>query len=127
MSRDTVLNIHALAEAVGETPRQIRHLIAEGIIVGPAGSDTKPIYSQGHVTAVRRYQTLRQVLKLSEIKALFYTERIGARSTPIILAPGVLLMIDPEAVRHDLDAKAIGERAEAVIDQFNASHPSQEN
>ncbi|MCG7360605.1 helix-turn-helix domain-containing protein [Roseomonas sp. ACRSG] len=54
------MTIIELAEAVGETPRQIRYLIAEGLIPGPEGSRARPDYGAVHVGGIRRYQALRQ-------------------------------------------------------------------
>ncbi|MFC7693151.1 MerR family transcriptional regulator [Paeniroseomonas aquatica] len=46
------MNIIELAEVVGETPRQIRYLIAEGFIPNPDGSRARPEYRESHVEAI---------------------------------------------------------------------------
>lgn len=117
MSKASALNIHELAEAVGETPRQIRYLIAEGIIPSPAGSRTRPEYGQAQLDAVRRYQALRgRGMKLSEIRALLLTEHLARDGGEFALAPGVVLTIDPALLPPEIRPQDIGDLARAALE-----------
>ncbi|MFC7557391.1 helix-turn-helix domain-containing protein [Pseudoroseomonas wenyumeiae] len=82
------MTIIELAKAVGETPRQIRYLIAEGLIPGPEGSRARPDYGAVHVDGICRYQTLRQEgMKPSQVKALLEAERLRQDGGQFTLAP----------------------------------------
>jgi DNA-binding transcriptional MerR regulator len=110
------VTITELAEATGETPRQIRYLIAEGLIPGPAGSRARPDYSDAHVDGIRRYQALRQQgLKPSQVKALFEAEQLLRDGGQFALAPGVVLSIDLSLLEPGTDPRAIGDLAAAAL------------
>jgi DNA-binding transcriptional MerR regulator len=110
------MNINELVEAVGETPRQIRYLIAEGFVPNPEGSRARPNYQAVHLDAVRRYQRLRQNYKPAQIKALLEAERLMRDGKRIALAPGVLLSIDPNALDPGMQPRAVGDLAAATLD-----------
>lgn len=109
------MNINELAEAVGETPRQIRYLIAEGFVPNPEGSRTRPKYGQAQLDAVRRYQGLREHHRPAEIKALLEAEKLVQQGGSVVLAPGVVLTIDPGALAPNTKPRDIGAIAAAAI------------
>jgi DNA-binding transcriptional MerR regulator len=110
------VTIIELAEAVGETPRQIRYLIAEGLIPGPEGSRARPDYGAVHVQAIRRYQALRQEgMKPSQVKALLEAERLRQDGGQFTLAPGVVLSIDLNRLDPKTLPRAIGDLAAAAL------------
>ncbi len=110
------MNIRELAEAVGETPRQIRYLIAEGFIPNPDGSRARPDYRQSHVEAIRRYQQLRQDYKPAQIRILLEADARARDGERILLAPGVTLVITPDLLGPDTRPRAIGDLAEAALE-----------
>lgn len=118
------MNINELAEAVGETPRQIRYLIAEGFVEAPEGSRAKPDYGQRHLDAINRYQLLRERFKPSQIKALLESERQAGSGGRFALAPGIVLTVDPGALSPGSDPRAIGDLAAAVIENI-IKHPKE--
>jgi DNA-binding transcriptional MerR regulator len=110
------MTIIELAEAVGETPRQIRYLIAEGLIPGPEGSRARPDYGTVHVDGIRRYQALRQRgMKPSQVKALLEAERLRQDGGQFTLAPGVVLSIDLNQLDPKTPPRAIGDLAAAAL------------
>ncbi|MDN3564891.1 MerR family transcriptional regulator [Paeniroseomonas aquatica] len=119
------MNIIELAEVVGETPRQIRYLIAEGFIPNPDGSRARPEYRESHVEAIRRYQRLRQDYKPAQIRILLEAEAQARDAERIPLAPGVTLVITPALLAADTHPRAIGDRAEAALRAF-LQHPTKE-
>jgi MerR family transcriptional regulator, copper efflux regulator len=87
------LNIHDLTTLTGETARQIRYLIAEGLMPPPAGGRANADYGDVHVAAIRTFQRLRSLgFRPAAIRLL----REG-RGAPISipLAPGLALSLDP--------------------------------
>ncbi|MCG7360554.1 helix-turn-helix domain-containing protein [Roseomonas sp. ACRSG] len=110
------MTIIELAEAVAETPRQIRYLIAEGLIPGPDGSRARPDYGTVHVDGIRRYQALRQEgMKPSQVKALLEAERLRQDGGQFTLAPGVVLSIDLQQLDPKTSAPEIGKLAAAAL------------
>jgi DNA-binding transcriptional MerR regulator len=109
------VNITELAEAVGETPRQVRYLIAEGFIPAPAGSRARPNYGPDHETAIRRYQRLRQDYKPTQIKALLEADRLARDGWQTVLAPGVVLSVSPALLDPGTQPRAIGDLAAAAF------------
>ncbi|HEY4251538.1 MAG TPA: helix-turn-helix domain-containing protein [Roseomonas sp.] len=113
------MNIQELADMVAETPRQIRYLIAEGIIPPPGGSRTRPDYGPAHVAAVHRYRALRdQGLKPSGIRALLLAESLARDGGQFALAPGVTLTIDPALLPPDIRPHDIGDLARAALEHI---------
>ena len=45
------MNIHELTELTEETPRQIRYLVAEGLMPAPDGGRSNASYGDVHVAA----------------------------------------------------------------------------
>jgi DNA-binding transcriptional MerR regulator len=110
------MTIIELAEAVAETPRQIRYLIAEGLIPGPEGSRARPDYGVVHVEGIRRYQVLRQEgMKPSQVKALLEAERLRRSGGRFTLAPGVVLSIDLTKLDPSIDPRDVGKLAAAAL------------
>ena len=110
------MNINGAAAAVGETPRQIRYLIAEGFIPNPEGSRAKPDYRQIHADAIRRYQLLRKDYKPAQIKVLLEAERLVRDGEQIALAPGVILTVAPKLLDPNAQPRAIGDLVAAALE-----------
>jgi DNA-binding transcriptional MerR regulator len=94
-----------LAEAAGVPPRQIRFLIAEGILP-PAtktgrGADG---YGDEHLARARRYTTLHGLgMKPSAVKVLMAFDE----AIPILQARGVELRVDPSVDPRTIDVDAV--------------------
>jgi DNA-binding transcriptional MerR regulator len=87
------MNIHELTALTGETPRQVRYLIAEGLMPPPEGGRSNAYYGEVHVAAIRGYQRLRALgFKPAAIR-LLREGRGGPVTLPV--APGLALSIDP--------------------------------
>lgn len=96
------MNIHELVALTGETPRQIRYLVAEGLMPAPDGGRANAAYGEAHVAAIRGYQRLRALgFRPAAIRLL----RQG-RGAPITIdiAPGLTLGIDPSLLAGAADA-----------------------
>jgi hypothetical protein len=117
------LNIQELAEAVGQTCRQIRYLIAEDIVPGAQGSRAQPDYGQVHIDALRRYQDMRRRdHKPSEIKVMLQAERIASVGGRFALAPGVMLVVDRALLEEDLRPGEVGDLAAAILRCLATNH-----
>lgn len=93
-----------LVETTGIAARQLRYLIAEGFVPPPTGGRTYASYGDDHVSAVRRYERLRSLgFPPAAIKLL-----LGAREgVPVPIAPGITLVIEPELIGSNMDARAV--------------------
>jgi MerR family transcriptional regulator, copper efflux regulator len=87
------MNIHELTALTGETPRQVRYLVAERLIPPPEGGRSNASYSEMHVAAIHDPQRLRAFgFKPAAIR-LLRKGRGGPVTLPI--APGLALRLDP--------------------------------
>ena len=113
------MNIHELTALTGETPRQVRYLIAEGLMPPPEGGRSNAYYGEAHVAAIRHYQRLRALgFKPAAIR-LLRKGRGGPVTLPV--TPGLVLSIDPALFpgcgEGQLDPCAIARRiTDLVID-----------
>lgn len=108
------MTLTELAESVGTTPRQIRFMIAEGVL--PAAQKTgrnADAYHAEHVLKAQRYLGLHRLgMKPASIKVLLAFD--GA--IPIMQSQGIELrispLIDPEDINLEL---AMSEISAALI------------
>jgi len=98
------MDIHDFTALVGETPRQIRFLVAEGFIPSPTGGRARAQYGAEHAEAVRRYRWLREQYAPQQIKLLMKAHSPMLR---LPVAPGVELHIDLSLIGASLDAAAV--------------------
>ena len=95
------MTLSDLAERLGIPPRQIRFMIAEGIL--PAASRTgraADAYDEAHVTKGQRYLALHRLgMKPGSIKVLMEFDD----AVPILQARGVELRVDPQRPLEDFD------------------------
>jgi DNA-binding transcriptional MerR regulator len=106
------VKIRELTELTGITPRQVRYLIAEGLMPSPSGGRATAEYGDGHVSAIRRYQRLRSLGFLpSAIKVLI--ERGAA--IPLAVMPGITLQVDPEVLDRPIDTREVANRVGDVL------------
>ena len=111
------MNIHDLTALTGETARQVRYLIAEGLMPPPDGGRANADYGEAHVAAIRAFQRLRALgFRPAAIRLL----REG-RGAPISipLAPGVALSLDPALLAGTAgpppDPQALAARITALL------------
>ena len=105
--------IAELAEVTGTEPRQIRWLIAEGIVPGPGGTRSRPEYGPEHVRAILHYRDeRRRGLSPAQVKAVLRERARETAGLELRLAPGVTLRIEPEALEalDALDPHEVGRR-----------------
>lgn len=106
------MDIHAFTALVGETPRQIRFLIAEGFMPPPTGGRARAQYGPEHVEAVRRYRWLRQRFSPAQIKVMMAAAADGLR---LPVAPGIALLIDVSLIGPGLDPARVAERVRELL------------
>ena len=99
------MTLTELAEAAGVPPRQIRFLIAEGIL--PAATKTgrgADGYGEEHLARARRYMTLHGLgMKPSAVKVLMAFDE----AIPILQARGIELRVDPSVDPGTIDVEAV--------------------
>lgn len=106
------MNIRELAELTGVPERQIRYMIAEGFAPPPTGGRAHAQYGDGHVEAIRRYQSLRRRgFPPQAIRALL----AGDGAAPFPVAPGITLHVDPQLLGVRVDAEALADRIAQVL------------
>jgi len=107
------MDIHTFTTLVGETPRQVRFLIAEGFMPPPTGGRSRAQYGHKHVEAVRRYRWLREQYSPQQIKLLMTTHGPNLR---LPVAPGVELQIDLSLTGASLNAAAVADRVRHLLE-----------
>jgi len=101
------MNMRELSSLTGQPERQIRYMIAEGLVPPPRGGRAHADYGDDHVTAIRRYVLLRQQgLPPQAIKVLL----AGGTTAPFPVAPGITLQIDPQLLGVEMDVDAMLDR-----------------
>lgn len=86
------MHIRDLIARTGIAERQVRYLIAEGLIPPPRGGRANADYGEDHVAAITRYARLREIGFPPAAIKLLLEAREGA---PFPIAPGVTLVIAP--------------------------------
>ncbi len=99
------MTLAELADRLGIQPRQIRFMIAEGILPPAAKTGrSADAYEESHVISGQRYLALyRMGMKPGSIKVLMAFDN----AVPILQEQGVELRIDPKVAPQELDVKAI--------------------
>jgi len=106
------MDIHTFTTLVGETPRQVRFLIAEGFMPPPTGGRSRAQYGHEHVEAVRRYRWLREQYSPQQIKLLMTTQGPNLR---LPVAPGVELLLDLSLTGPNLNPAGIADRVQRLL------------
>ena len=99
------MTLAELADRLGIQPRQIRFMIAEGILP-PAVKTGRSAnaYEEAHVVKGQRYLALyRMGMKPGSIKVLMAFDD----AVPILQEQGIELRIDPQVDPQELDVEAI--------------------
>lgn len=106
------MNIRDLISLTGIAERQVRYLIAEGIMPPPRGGRSNADYGEDHVAAIRRYTRLRELgFPPAAIKLLLE----GRQGAPFPIAPGITLVIDPDVLGSAVDTAPLVERIQKLL------------
>lgn len=99
------MTLAELADRLGIQPRQIRFMIAEGILPPAAKTGrSADAYEEAHVVKGQRYLALyRMGMKPGSIKVLMAFDD----AVPILQEGGIELRIDPHVTPQELDVEAI--------------------
>jgi DNA-binding transcriptional MerR regulator len=99
------MTLAELADRLGIQPRQIRFMIAEGILPPAAKTGrSADAYKEAHVVKGQRYLALyRMGMKPGSIKVLMAFDD----AVPILQEGGVELRINPQVAPQELDVEAI--------------------
>ena len=99
------MTLAELADRLGIQPRQIRFMIAEGILPPAAKTGrSADAYEEAHVVKGQRYLALyRMGMKPGSIKVLMAFDD----AVPILQEGGIELRVDPQVVPQELDVEAI--------------------
>lgn len=97
------MKMRDIAEASGQTPRNIRYLITEGIVPKPEGFGKGAIYSEKHISALRRYESLKAagVTSISSIRGAMSssgTQVLGPENGIVVVFDGTVDLQDEDAV-----------------------------
>ncbi len=89
------MNIADLSRRTDTPVRQIRYLIAEGLVPAPRGGRSTAYYEEEHVTAIKRFNELKALgFPPNAIRLLIENDH----HVPFPVAPGVQLMIAAQKV-----------------------------
>ena len=112
MSKDVVIHIKELTDLTGIAERQVRYLIAEGFIPAPRGGRANADYGDEHVTAIKRYSRLHELgFPPAAIKLLLQS----GEGAPFPVAPGITLVIAPEALGAGMPIEPLIEQIRTVL------------
>lgn len=99
------MTLTELAESLGIAPRQIRFLIAEGI-VPPANKTGRSAdaYEEEHLLRAQRYLALHRLgMKPASIKVLLAFDD----AVPIVQVGGVEVRVDPSVLPSEIDVDGV--------------------
>ena len=107
------MTLAELADRLGTQPRQIRFMIAEGILPPAAKTGrSADAYEEAHVVKGQRYLALyRMGMKPGSIKVLMAFDD----AVPILQDGGIELRIDPQVAPQELDVEAILSAVEQAL------------
>jgi DNA-binding transcriptional MerR regulator len=107
------MTLAELADRLGVEPRQIRFLIAEGIV--PAAQKTgrsADAYDETHLTRAQRYLALHRMgMKPASIKVLMAFDD----AVPILQTAGVEVRVAPSADAGTIDIDAVAAQIAAAL------------
>jgi len=113
------MKLAELAEALNVPPRQIRYMIAEGIL--PGASETgrgAEGFGEAHLALGRRYLLLHEKgFPPAAIKLLM----AGAAAMPLVEAGPVVLSVDPGADPSAIDVEATLAAIETALRRYAQS------
>ena len=106
------MNIRDLIRLTAIPERQVRYLIAEGFVPAPRGGRANADYGDDHVAAIRRYVRLRDLgFPPAAIKLLLQAKE----GVPLVVAPGVTLVVDPNLIGSGAESGPLVERIQDLL------------
>lgn len=107
------MTLAELADHLGTQPRQIRFMIAEGILPPAAKTGrSADAYGEAHIAKGQRYLALHRMgMKPGSIKVLMAFDD----AVPILQEQGVELRIDPRVAPQDLNIDIILSAVERAL------------
>lgn len=112
------MHMRDLLKRTGVTERQVRYLIAEGFMPGPAGGRATADYGEDHVATILRYGRLRELGFPPAAIKLLLNAREG---TPFPIVPGITLLVSPDVMASGLDARPIMHEIETLLTRILAT------
>jgi DNA-binding transcriptional MerR regulator len=110
------MTLAELAERIDTAPRQIRFLIAEGILP-PANKTGRAAdaYSEEHLIKAQKYLALHRMgMKPASIKVLMAFDD----AVPLVQSHGVELRVSPEIAPENIDVDAIVQEIAAALKAY---------
>jgi hypothetical protein len=92
------LTMKELEDLTGQPVRNIRYLIAEGIVPRPIGRKRWAHYGQEHVDAILRYAKSKEAARLDSLKAMSASAADDPPERRYEIADGVALVARPGAI-----------------------------
>jgi len=115
------VNIRELIRLTAIPERQVRYLIAEGFVPAPRGGRANADYGDDHVAAISRYVRLRDLgFPPAAIKVLLQAKE----GVPLVVAPGVTLVVDPNLIGSGAESGPLVERIKDLLADLLKEHPS---
>ena len=113
------MNIRDLIRLTAIPERQVRYLIAEGFVPAPRGGRATADYGDDHVAAIRRYVRLRDLgFPPAAIKVLLQAKE----GVPLVVAPGVTLVVDPNLIGSGAESGPLVERIKDLLADLLKEH-----
>ena len=115
------MNIRDLIRLTAIPERQVRYLIAQGFVPAPRGGRANADYGDDHVAAIRRFVRLRDLgFPPAAIKLLLQAKE----GVPLVVAPGVTLVVDPNLIGSGAESGPLVERIKDLLADLLKEHPS---
>jgi len=113
-----------LTKITGYTARQVRYLIAEGFVPSPEGGRTNAEYGKIHVSAIKRYQLLREAgFSPASIRLLMESQT----GVPFQVIPGISLLVDPHLLAERLPVDDLDDQIKSLLDRIFSKQTSKQN
>lgn len=114
------MNIHELTEAARITERQVRYLISEGFMPPPEGGRANATYGETHLTAIHRYNRLRDLGFPPAAIKLMLEAREGI---PFPVTADVTLIVAPGLLNSGTDPKPIVAALRSLLTEILKENP----
>lgn len=101
------MRLKDLIKQTGLAERQVRYLITEGFIPPPKGGRANADYGDSHVSGIKRYLALKDLGFPPAAIRLLLDAKPGV---PLVLAPGITLIVSPDLIGSSQDLMALQER-----------------
>ena len=112
------MHMRELMKRTGVTERQVRYLIAEGFMPGPAGGRATADYGEDHVATIQRYGRLRELGFPPAAIKLLLNAREG---TPFPIVPGITLLVSPDLMAGGMDSAPIVHEIATLLNRILAT------